>query len=182
MKTFTNCAEKKVKQFLNLLQGYTKGIRMTAILVLLLMGVSNAWGEDGFYEVYMVYSSANSDHNYTFKSDHNNIDTHDLSTGTSPFVIKGLYLKFWDNWDDKPTVGGQMCYKINNGDTQYFGNNTWSQTSYSGNNCELQNSNCNHTVVSASGKYTFEIWWQMWGWGHDSWINNGGKNRSDNKK
>ena len=44
MKTFTNCAEKKAKQFLNLLQGYTKGIRMTAILILLLMGVSNAWG------------------------------------------------------------------------------------------------------------------------------------------
>ena len=46
MKTFTNCAEKKAKQILNLLQGYTKGIRMTAILVLLLMGVSNAWGWD----------------------------------------------------------------------------------------------------------------------------------------
>ena len=43
MKTFTNYAEKKAKQFLNLLQGYTKGIRMTAILVLLLMGVNNAW-------------------------------------------------------------------------------------------------------------------------------------------
>ena len=43
MKTFTNCAEKKAKQILNLLQGYTKGIRMTVILVLLLMGVSNAW-------------------------------------------------------------------------------------------------------------------------------------------
>ena len=45
MKTFTNCAEKKAKQILNLLQGYTKGIRMTAILVLLLMGVSNAWAD-----------------------------------------------------------------------------------------------------------------------------------------
>ena len=43
MKTVTNYAEKKAKQFHNLLQGYTKGIRMTAILVLLLMGVSNAW-------------------------------------------------------------------------------------------------------------------------------------------
>ena len=43
MNTFTNCAEKKAKQFLNLLQGYTKGIRITAILILLLMGVSNAW-------------------------------------------------------------------------------------------------------------------------------------------
>ena len=43
--TFTNYAEKKAKQFLNLLQGYTKGIRITAILILLLMGVSNAWAE-----------------------------------------------------------------------------------------------------------------------------------------
>ena len=45
MKTFTNCAEKKAKQILNLLQGYTKGIRITAILILLLMGVSNVWGK-----------------------------------------------------------------------------------------------------------------------------------------
>ena len=44
--TFTNCAEKKAKQFFNLLQGYTKGIRLTAILILLLMGVNNAWGAD----------------------------------------------------------------------------------------------------------------------------------------
>lgn len=43
MKTFTNCAEKKAKQFFNLLQGYAKGIRTTAILILLLMEVSNAW-------------------------------------------------------------------------------------------------------------------------------------------
>ena len=41
--TFTTYAEKKAKQILNLLQGYTKGIRITAILILLLMGVSNAW-------------------------------------------------------------------------------------------------------------------------------------------
>ena len=46
MKTFTNCAEKKAKQFLNLLHGYTKGIRLTAILILLLMGVSSAWAYD----------------------------------------------------------------------------------------------------------------------------------------
>ena len=45
MKTFTTYAEKKAKQFLNLLQGYTKGIRITAILILLLMGVSNTWAE-----------------------------------------------------------------------------------------------------------------------------------------
>ena len=45
--TFTTYAEKKAKQFLNLLQGYTKGIRITAILILLLMGVSNAWATNG---------------------------------------------------------------------------------------------------------------------------------------
>ena len=44
--TFTTYAEKKAKQFFNLLQGYTKGIRITAILILLLMGVSNAWAGD----------------------------------------------------------------------------------------------------------------------------------------
>ena len=49
MKTFTTYAEKKAKQILNLLQGYTKGIRMTAILILLLMGVNNAWGATQTY-------------------------------------------------------------------------------------------------------------------------------------
>jgi len=61
MKTFTNYAEKKAKQFLNLLQGYTKGIRMTAILVLLLMGVSNAWSaelKNGQY-IYIKYGTGN---------------------------------------------------------------------------------------------------------------------------
>ena len=45
MKTFTTYAEKKAKQFFNLLQNYTKGIRFTAMLMLMLMlmGVSNAW-------------------------------------------------------------------------------------------------------------------------------------------
>lgn len=47
MKTVTTYAEKKAKQFLNLLQGYTKGIRITAILILLLMGVNNAWATNG---------------------------------------------------------------------------------------------------------------------------------------
>ena len=46
--TFTNYATK-AKQFLNLLQGYTKGIRMTAILILLLMGVNNAWAWNPVY-------------------------------------------------------------------------------------------------------------------------------------
>ena len=45
MKTFTTYAEKKAKQFLNLLQGYTKGIRIIAVLTLLLtMGFGQALG------------------------------------------------------------------------------------------------------------------------------------------
>ena len=58
MKTFTNCAEKKAKQFLNLLQGYTKGIRMTAILVILLMGVSNAWGYNEYNKRYLYFDGS----------------------------------------------------------------------------------------------------------------------------
>ena len=61
MKTFTTYAEKKAKQFLNLLQGYTRGIRLTAILILLLMGVSNVWAEDVAKNavIYMDNSAAN---------------------------------------------------------------------------------------------------------------------------
>ena len=63
MKTFTNYAEKKAKQFLNLLQGYTKGIRMTAILILLLMGVSNMSAatitSDGTARLYFNMSAVN---------------------------------------------------------------------------------------------------------------------------
>ena len=55
MKTFTTYAEKKAKQFLNLLQGYTKGIRITAILILLLMGVNSAWGNTTFQAGEMLF-------------------------------------------------------------------------------------------------------------------------------
>ena len=66
--TFTNCAEKKVKQFLNLLQGYTKGIRMTAILVLLLMGVSNAWAEKFTKGELQFYTDAEGNKTWYFET------------------------------------------------------------------------------------------------------------------
>ncbi len=56
--TFTTYAEKKAKQFLNLLQGYTKGIRITAILILLLMGVSNAWADIAFSGGYIYFDNS----------------------------------------------------------------------------------------------------------------------------
>ena len=58
MKTFTTYAEKKAKQILNLLQGYTRGIRMTAILILLLMGVSNAWAYNISANTYFYYDNS----------------------------------------------------------------------------------------------------------------------------
>lgn len=58
MKTFTNYAEKKAKQILNLLQGYTKGIRITAILILLLMGVNHAWADIAFSGGYIYFDNS----------------------------------------------------------------------------------------------------------------------------
>ena len=58
MKTFTTYAEKKAKQFLNLLQGYTKGIRITAILILLLMGVNSAWADITFTGGYIYFDNS----------------------------------------------------------------------------------------------------------------------------
>ena len=85
MKTFTTYAEKKAKQFLNLLQGYTKGIRFTAILILLLMGVSNAWAEktvwidvsdapSGYTDKMLVhYWGGNSGDSYVSTSDYGTV-------------------------------------------------------------------------------------------------------------
>ena len=66
MKTVTNYAEKKAKQFLNLLQGYTKGIRITAILILLLMGVSNAWAADVQKDAIIYFDNSASQWSYAY--------------------------------------------------------------------------------------------------------------------
>ena len=66
MKTVTNYAEKKAKQFLNLLQGYTKGIRMTAILILLLMGVNSAWGADVQKNAIIYFDNSASQWSYAY--------------------------------------------------------------------------------------------------------------------
>ena len=64
MKTFTTYAEKKAKQFLNLLQGYTRGIRIIAVLTLLLtMGVGQVWAYVNASAY--VYFDPNDKWNYT---------------------------------------------------------------------------------------------------------------------
>ena len=114
MKTFTNCAEKKVKQFLNLLQGYTKGIRMTAILVLLLMGVSNALGNNaGFWETNAVllkyYTGGSNDTEYYHSS---SAETKNLGE-VSEFYLKHWEFRMWRNKDKGNICDyGRMYYRI----------------------------------------------------------------------
>ena len=118
MKTFTNCAEKKAKQFLNLLQGYTKGIRITAILILLLMGVSNAWGATQRY-IYVGISN-----NYQNHKDGNNFGLN-VWGGTSGGVKTLTWIQDSYNWDGRNyTIYRAQVYDDNN-KAQFKGNDNW---------------------------------------------------------
>ena len=126
MKTFTNCAEKKAKQFLNLLQGYTKGIRFTAILILLLMGVSNAWanGGIGYKGVKFTKNSTTTGwyniHNVTWDYVHDSYECRSGKSGVTNFnnadlgVVTSLKLHSFVviGWtDNSDWVSGQLKYR-----------------------------------------------------------------------
>ena len=106
--TFTTYAEKKAKQFLNLLQGYTKGIRLTAILILLLMGVSNAWAGDSEYGnnkiIYLDITNAST-------SDGWRVDQNSLS-----YKIK-MYYNDSDNSNE--VIGEYCCTRIGTSSVYY---------------------------------------------------------------
>ena len=200
MKTFTNCAEKKAKQILNLLQGYTKGIRMTAILVLLLMGVSNAWAYAfwpyaGFYEVYMTYSYNGNNSNYTFRSSDNGATDVTLGTLTTDINVTALYMKYYKNtgdWDNYGNVcGALMIYNTGSGDTEHQptwswdGDGTW-HNDFQAHLYELSNTDTKTLVKignSGSGNYTLSLAFKMWGSDDNSsdcsdnwWISNNSQN------
>ena len=94
MKTFTTYAEKKAKQFLNLLQGYTRGIRITAILILLLMGVSNVWAARTFKSGEKIYFKDAKDKNL-------NNSTWKVSDGN-------IYAYFWNNSENAWSSYGNL--------------------------------------------------------------------------
>ena len=102
--TFTTYAEKKAKQFLNLLQGYTKGIRITAILILLLMGVSNAWGahkgsNSGFWDNEGLKITFNVNGISSEKKlNYNSPETTSLGEVTTILQITNTVVNFWTNW------------------------------------------------------------------------------------
>ena len=155
MKTFTNYAEKKAKQFLNLLQGYTKGIRMTAILILLLMGVGNMSAaditSDGTARLYFNMStydwwiSGNGDNNfaYFFKDSKSAWSAHSVKySGNTYYVVipKGTWntviltrnntttTPSWDNkWNQSTdiTLSSTSNYLSKFKDTGNSGSTTW---------------------------------------------------------
>ena len=167
--TFTTCATK-AKQFLNLLQGYTKGIRITAILILLLMGVSNAWADDGdFYNTYLTYTFGATSGSAQDKDNGTGLSK-DLGTlNSGSFKITAVYLKCWDDWGSNyKSSGGQMCYSKDGGATQYLTGFSRSNKAYNSNNYEWRNTNANLTIANStdkSGSYTLSCWFQTWGWG-----------------
>ena len=113
MKTFTTYAEKKAKQFFNLLQGYTKGIRITAILILLLIGVSNAWADQYLNAVWMKYTFNGNEGTCEYFKEDNNKAAVSLGTLTSDFIITDCYWKCWTNWTPNTTTG-YLWYQIGN--------------------------------------------------------------------
>ena len=95
MKTFTTYAEKKAKQFLNLLQSYTKGIRFTAILILLLMGVSNAWAARTFKSGQKIYFKDAKDKN--------------LDNSTWKVGDGNIYAYFWNDSENAWSTYGNLA-------------------------------------------------------------------------
>ena len=148
MKQSTFSAEKKAKQFLNLLQGYTKGIRMTAILVLLLMGVSNAWGASPIYSIGDVYVtgsmndwSTNSS-NWKLGSGNHCTKTFYVKESDTNYTFK-LYLK-----SGYYTVNGYWFTKTTSGPANSL--------STSGDNMQIQTKDIN--AASGYVKLDFDFW------------------------
>ena len=112
MKTFTTYAEKKAKQFLNLLQGYTKGIRFTAILILLLMGVNNAWAAS---EGSSWYDWASSENVY--------FD----NTNSSYTNVSMLIGRQWNYGSDGVGSSGVNFTKVANTNNLYHAATTWNK-------------------------------------------------------
>ena len=112
MKTFTTYAEKKAKQFFNLLQGYTKGIRITAILILLIMGVNNAWAAS---EGSSWYDWASSENVY--------FD----NTNSSYSNVSMLIGRQWNYGGDGVGSSGVNFTKVANTNNLYHAATTWNK-------------------------------------------------------
>ena len=149
----------------------TNLLKSIFISLILVMGVSNAWADNGdFYNTYLTY---------TFGATNGSAEDKDNGTGLSKdlgtlnsgsFKITAVYLKCWDDWQTgSKSGGGQMCYQKDGGATQYLQGFSRSNKSSGSNNYEWQNTNANLTIANStdkSGSYTLTCWFQTWG---DNW-------------
>ena len=146
-------------------------LKSVILSVILLMGVSNAWADNGdFYNTYLTY---------TFGSTNGSAEDSDNGTGllqdlgtlsSGSFKITAVYLKCWDDGGSNyKSSGGQMCYSKDGGSTQYQQGFSRSNKSSGSNNYEWKNTNANLTIANStdkSGSYQLNCWFQTWG---DNW-------------
>ena len=161
MKTVTNYAEKKAKQFLNLLQGYTKGIRLTAILILLLMGVTDVWAWCGNSFIIVNdtwYTGSNSYVHTGGKFDGKNL-------GTLTTLKLGGELQVYPS----SNTAASLCYKIDGGSEKSI---SLPKTGNDGNNSKHSGSGTVDLSTLSGGQHTIEVWFKH-GSDYDS---NGSKN------
>ena len=161
MKTVTTYAEKKAKQILNLLQGYTKGIRLTAILILLLMGVTDVWAWCGnsFIIVNDTWCTGSNSYVHTGgKFDGKNL-------GTLTTLKLGGELQVYPS----SNTAASLCYKIDGGSEKSI---SLPKTGNDGNNSKHSGSGTVDLSTLSGGQHTIEVWFKH-GSDYDS---NGSKN------
>ncbi|MBE6320554.1 MAG: hypothetical protein E7075_06250 [Bacteroidales bacterium] len=174
MKTFTTCAEKKAKQFFNLLQGYTKGIRITAILILLLMGVNNAWAAAYISGASIYYETENGATWWDVEG-----TTKELGT-ISTLYLKGFWVKILPNGGDV-CQNTKMYYRIKgtsiSGDYNITNPNDWNASPR-----YFETRDMNVDVLSGlnGGTYTIEFWFE--GHGNNNCASIWYSNNSNNYK
>lgn len=157
---------------------------------ILSLNCSAVWGDAQFDEVYMVYNLNGTEKNYSFNANSGHGDALDGATITSDFTITKIYMKYRKY--NGNVCGGQLWYKNKDNTQQYFGDKTWTFEegcwSFSDDDkagSQLKNESCNLEIANknnASGIYTLEMQWQLWGsasnssnCGDNDWyFNNGG--------
>ena len=155
-------------------------LKSVIISVILLMGVSNAWGEQNLYEVWMQYTFNGNSNSYTYyKSDNNSSQSLDLGTLTSDFIITDCYWKCYADWKPTTTVG-YLWYQLNTGNGV---TKSKSVSNAGSGNYEVGGSSLGWKVASKtdpSGKYTMKHNFYAhfnYSGGHNDWtMNNSGNN------
>ncbi len=164
MKTFTTYAEKKAKQFLNLLQGYTKGIRITAILILLLMGVNNAWAAPSFKGGYIYFHNKggwNDSYKYLCigKSSYTEVRSMSVVTNTQLWR-NSLPTSGWGDATYMAVIGTSTSWGSGNWGTSNLTNATHRTKSVSLGNWEFKSGHYQMlTPASGSDDATLELTW-----------------------